>query len=220
MTAIQNTGVIAIDFDGTLALPGQMVSTRVHAALSRIREIGVRVVIVTGRCFAEAERMSRALSPDGLVAENGALVLASGRRVSLAPPEWERVRGTLLAHFPAGCEEIIVSISREELGRAEGLIDRSLASVELNKDRAMILPRGVDKARGFSACLELLKLRSPRLYCVGDGENDLSLFRMCGVRVALENSVESLKAIANYVSAKPNGEGVAEALAALFPDWR
>jgi len=47
---------------------------------------------------------------------------------------------------------------------------------------------------------------------VGDGENDLSLFRSCALGVAVANAVDSLKRQADWVLSAEDGAGVAELL--------
>ncbi|RLE51873.1 MAG: phosphoglycolate phosphatase, partial [Candidatus Methanomethylicota archaeon] len=49
-----------------------------------------------------------------------------------------------------------------------------------------------------------------KLACIGDGENDLSLFKVAGFKVAVANAVEQLKKQADYVCSLPDGEGIAE----------
>ena len=47
----------------------------------------------------------------------------------------------------------------------------------------------------------------------GDGENDLSMIRMAGIGVAMENAPDGVKESADYITARTNNEdGVAEVL--------
>ena len=45
---------------------------------------------------------------------------------------------------------------------------------------------------------------------VGDGENDLAMFRVAGFSLAPANAIDEIKARANIVSAKPAGAAVEE----------
>jgi hydroxymethylpyrimidine pyrophosphatase-like HAD family hydrolase len=56
--------------------------------------------------------------------------------------------------------------------------------------------------------------------CLGDGENDLEMFRVCHVRVAVRNSVEVLKEQADYITTEDNGKGVTEAIDRYILDSR
>lgn len=46
----------------------------------------------------------------------------------------------------------------------------------------------------------------------GDGENDLSMIRMAGIGVAMENGEESVKTAADYITKTNNEAGVAKAI--------
>ena len=47
---------------------------------------------------------------------------------------------------------------------------------------------------------------------IGDGENDLSMFRVSGLKIAMGNSVAALKAQADHVTADHLHDGVARAI--------
>ena len=78
---------IAIDYDGTIADNG-VVNPRIREAILQARAAGLYVVIVTGRILRELRRVAGDLSfVDGVVAENGAvLLLSNGHRRLLGPP--------------------------------------------------------------------------------------------------------------------------------------
>jgi len=70
-----NVHVLACDYDGTIADGGRC-STEIARALTRVRESGRKVLLVTGRMLPDL----RAVCPDvdhlfdAVVAENGALL--------------------------------------------------------------------------------------------------------------------------------------------------
>ena len=69
--------VLACDYDGTLALNGQ-VSEEITAALKRVRESGRKLILVTGRELDHLQEIYSHLELfDWVVAENGAK--AAGR---------------------------------------------------------------------------------------------------------------------------------------------
>lgn len=65
----------------------------------------------------------------------------------------------------------------------------------------------VSKAKGIAKVLEYLDIPVEDSYAFGDGENDLEMIRFVGHGVAMNNAVESLKAIADEVigDVKENG---------------
>ena len=62
---------------------------------------------------------------------------------------------------------------------------------------------------------ELSGNRRPRTVAVGDGENDIALFAVAGVSVAVANAVDVLKARADVVLTEPNGKGIQSLAAAI-----
>ena len=50
------------------------------------------------------------------------------------------------------------------------------------------------------------------ILAIGDSENDLEFLNIAGVKVAVANAEPELKSIADYVTEKPYGDGVKEAL--------
>jgi phosphoglycolate phosphatase (TIGR01487 family) len=212
---VARPAILAVDFDGTMKGPGSHVSMRLIQRLVRLRKAGTRLVLVTGRCIPELEQLIDISLFDGVVAENGTIVLIDGEKKLLAPASWGPVRAKLQKHFEPGCEEVVISLDREEEARATRVV-KEMAKIELNKNRIMIMPKGLDKASGLAVAVRSLGAEGA-VACIGDGENDLSMFRMSDFRVALENSVDSLKREADYTARLPNGEGVIEAIDFLFP---
>lgn len=75
-----------------------------------------------------------------------------------------------------------------------------------------MLPPGASKGRGVRRLLADLGIPPAAMLAVGDGENDLEMLQMAGVGVAMGNAKDSVKAIADYVTADHNHSGVAEAI--------
>jgi phosphoglycolate phosphatase (TIGR01487 family) len=210
--------LLAVDFDGTVRGAGTNVSRRLIHRLISIRKAGTRVVLVTGRCIPELEQLIDISLFDAIVAENGTIVLIGGKKTLLAPRSWGPVRAKLMKHFERGCEEVVISTDRDQEARAFRVV-KDMAKIELNKNRIMIMPKGLDKGSGLAVAIGRLGAEGS-IASIGDGENDLSMFRASDYKVALENSVDALKRQADYTATLPNGEGVVEAIDCLFPSNR
>ena len=91
-------------------------------------------------------------------------------------------------------------------------IDRQVVR---NRDSAMVLPPGISKRTGLEVALRAIGELPGATVAVGDGENDVALFAVAGVSVAVANAVDILKARADVVLARPNGKGVADLADAL-----
>lgn len=64
------------------------------------------------------------------------------------------------------------------------------------------------KLIGVEIILEALHIRSEEAIGVGDSYNDFSLLMACGLKVAMGNAIEDLKAIADYIAPSVDEDGV------------
>lgn len=71
---------------------------------------------------------------------------------------------------------------------------------------------GADKGGALLRLAEFLGVKQEETMAFGDGENDLSMVKMAGVGVAMENGEESVKEAADYVTVSNNEAGVAAAI--------
>ncbi|MHB8418096.1 MAG: HAD hydrolase family protein [Myxococcales bacterium] len=204
---------LTCDYDGTLTESGPP-SDRVIAALQRVRQRGLRVVLATGRILAELRRefpgperyfdmivaenggvLARAGEPDRLLARpvDAGLVAALGRRGI------EVQQGQLLLGLAAKDS----AIAAEELARCgtEDLLVR-------NRDALMVLPSGVSKGAGLFQALGELGVSFHNNVSVGDAENDHSLLSVSELGVAVGNAIPALKQHADVVLEGRAGQGV------------
>jgi Cof subfamily protein (haloacid dehalogenase superfamily) len=75
-----------------------------------------------------------------------------------------------------------------------------------------VLPLGASKGDGVSRLLKSLQIAPETVLAVGDGENDVEMFGICGMSVAMANSVESARAAAKYLTSSNDDAGVAAAI--------
>lgn len=75
-----------------------------------------------------------------------------------------------------------------------------------------VFAKGASKGNALSALASHLGIRKEEIACIGDGENDLSMFRAAGVKIAMGNAVAELKEQADFVTASNNRDGVAAAV--------
>jgi hypothetical protein len=80
--------------------------------------------------------------------------------------------------------------------------------VETNRDQVMVVPPGASKGAGLLNLLQKEGLSPRNLLAVGDAENDRSLLKVAEVKVAVANAIESLKAMADYVTPEAGPAGV------------
>lgn len=204
---------IAVDFDGTLTEGGRP-SNGVLDALQEVRASEMRVLLVTGRAvtdllrvFPDAERHF-----DSIVAENGAVIRASGVSRALTAPVPVELDGPLVSqgvHFQRG--QVLLACSSEDELAVLREVRRLGADCQLirNRDALMLLPIEVSKGTGLIAALESLGVSHHNTIGIGDAENDLALLRQCELGVAVANAIPSLKHVADIVLEGRAGDGVA-----------
>ncbi len=72
-----------------------------------------------------------------------------------------------------------------------------------------VMPKGIDKAQSLERLLQVLGLTKEQMIACGDGYNDLTMVRLAGLGVAMENAVLPLRNAADYVTLSNNEDGVA-----------
>src|SRR6266540_663120 len=189
---------LACDFDGTLASEGR-VDARTVEAMERLLASGRKLILVTGRILEDLLAIfPRTDLFECIVAENGAVLYRPGTR---------EVRGRVIVATVTPHEKAVLEAIRR-LGIEYQVI--------FNKGSVMVLPSGLNKARGLEAALEDLGLSPHNVVGVGDAENDESFLRACGCAVAVAGALPSLKDTADHVTAGDDGEGVREVIDGLL----
>jgi len=68
------------------------------------------------------------------------------------------------------------------------------------------------KQHGILAIAEFLKISTHEIIGIGEGYNDFPLLMACGLKVAMGNAVEDVKAIADYIAPTVEEDGVADVI--------
>jgi hydroxymethylpyrimidine pyrophosphatase-like HAD family hydrolase len=80
----------------------------------------------------------------------------------------------------------------------------------------MALPADVTKATGLAPALEALQVTPRETIGIGDAENDQAFLRMCGLSVAVDNALPSVKQMADVVLPYARGAGVTKLIEMLL----
>jgi hydroxymethylpyrimidine pyrophosphatase-like HAD family hydrolase/ribosomal protein L39E len=205
--------VVAVDFDGTLTSGGQVSSEAVDA-IDQARRNGLVVVLVTGRIGAELEAEFPQIADhvDALVLEDGAVTVIDGRTYALSAPVDSALDDALADRgVPYRRGEVLLAVDSEHAATLAEVIGESGLDCQIVRNRAalMVLPAGVTKGTGLGAVLTEMNLSPHNTVAVGDAENDLSLFGMAEIGVAVANAVPSVRRRADLVLEEQDGAGVA-----------
>jgi hydroxymethylpyrimidine pyrophosphatase-like HAD family hydrolase len=210
----------ALDYDNTIAFDG-VLHPGVRAAIGEVREMGLAVVLATGRQIADLTRCAGDLACfDAVVAENGAVLEfpASGRHVRLGrPPKPLFLEELGRRGIPFTTGECVVEA---EAAAAKEVIDAVRATEEplavaFNRGRLMVLPQGTCKSAGLRQALYSLRLSLHNAAAIGDAENDSDLLESCELGVAVAWGSLALQASADHVIAGSGGERVADYMRSL-----
>jgi hydroxymethylpyrimidine pyrophosphatase-like HAD family hydrolase len=206
---------LAFDYDETLAAHGAIAKST-EEALAAARQAGWRLILVTGRPHEEVlEVCPQVALFDLVIDENGAVLYlpAEGVVEELAARPDDRLRQELRRlGLPVTCGRIVTLTKQPHQAEVHEFIRRHGLALDVfcNRYAVMVVPRGTSKASGLRTGLARLGVAPEETIALGDDENDLMLFSVAGLRVAVGNAIDSVKAAADIVLARPNGEGVAE----------
>jgi hydroxymethylpyrimidine pyrophosphatase-like HAD family hydrolase len=207
-------GVLALDYDGTIALDG-VLDPEVRSAIAEARAQGIAVVIVTGRILTELEQVAGDLHfVDAVVAENGAVLwFASGYTRLLAHSNSLAFLQELGRHgmdFKAG--QCVVELDASAATEVVAIIRRMELPLVLlfNRGRLMVLPQAVSKGVGLKEALATLCRSVHNAVAIGDAENDHSLLEACELGVAVSWGSRLLQEAADDILYGDGPEAVAE----------
>ncbi len=75
-----------------------------------------------------------------------------------------------------------------------------------------ITRKGIHKGQTLKDLAARFNITTDEIMAIGDGENDLDMLEIAGVSVAMENGVDSVRRIADYVTKSNEADGVAYAI--------
>ncbi|MFO0700746.1 MAG: HAD-IIB family hydrolase [Nitrospira sp.] len=208
--------VLAFDFDGTLAVNGD-VPPEVETALEQCRASGHVLFLVTGRRYETVSlgRLTELFS--GIVWENGAVLHHTASGETYLP------FGQLDSRLLKAIEEADIPFERglaiaatwtphdQALWRILSSSGSS-TSIEYNKSAVMVLPPGATKGSGLERLLTLCGLSPRNLAAFGDAENDLSMLTLAEVSVAVADAVPAVIETSDVLATAPGPMGVLQIL--------
>jgi hydroxymethylpyrimidine pyrophosphatase-like HAD family hydrolase len=207
--------VLATDYDGTLAADGRVDEPTIDA-LRRARDAGIILLMVTGRELSDLfNTFEHPELFDRIVAENGAVLYDPATKAveTLAPappPTFLEMLARDSVPLSVG-HSIVATVEPHEHQVLAAIRDLGLEwHVIFNKGSVMALPADVTKATGLTPALEALGVSPVETVGIGDAENDQVFLRACGLSVAVDNALLSVKEMCDVVLTTARGAGVTE----------
>ncbi len=212
---------VALDVDGTITDETRRVCVNAVNAIYRAENGGIPIIFVTGNVLCVAKALSIFLgTTGGLVAENGGVIESQGRNKILGNvKECEDAYEFLKSKFDVTrrvlSDDRVSEVAIERTLPVE-LVRESVKDFNVvvydSKFAIHLTDPLVDKGSSLEMVCSDLGLKTDEILAIGDGENDIEFLRVAGVKVAVNNADENLKDIADYITVKPYGDGVAEAM--------
>lgn len=215
---LDDISAIITDFDRTITDEPGIVN---ESVLKELESLNKPLVLVTGRSMGYVKRLYDKFPVwDCIVAENGTCVYfpSSGLFWSFTSDKFEEARMILKkSRFPAIFGNVVVSISKVLEAKSKELLDeiKGYVGFRTNVDEVMLLPRGIDKGVSVKLALAFLGIDPKKTIVIGDGENDIDLFKNPGFKVAVSNAAYRLKLFADEVTENPSANGVIEIIRKL-----
>ena len=212
---------LAVDVDGTLSDDTRRVNLEAVAALRRVQDSGVQVMLASGNVLPIAYALSNYLGFSGpIVAENGGVVYHAQKVWVLGdqkrPREaYEHLRTRMQAErlFTDRWRETEVGLKREvDLEEVKKILEGWDVEVETTGWAIHIMTKGMNKLIGVRKACEILGIALEDVAAIGDSDNDEMMIRECGWGIAVANAFEGTRKAASFTAASRDGAGVVEAL--------
>lgn len=132
---------------------------------------------------------------------------------ALASKYCKNIAGLLLRE-PADVEEIqLFYFSKEAEDRTRQLLSRYDCFLQSGSGHyTELYSKQASKGNALTALAGHLALSPADIACIGDADNDLSMFRASGLKFAMGNAIPALKELADFVVPSNNDSGVACAI--------
>jgi phosphoglycolate phosphatase (TIGR01487 family) len=212
---------LAVDVDGTLSDDQRRLSLEAVAALRRVQDSGVQVMLASGNVLPIAYALSNYLGFVGpVIAENGGIVYHAQKVWVLGDQKrpmdaYEHLRTRMDAErlFTDRWRETEVGLKRDvDLDEVKRILEGWDVEVETTGWAIHIMNRGMNKFVGVRKACEILGIAVGDVAAIGDSDNDEMMIRECGWGIAVGNAFEGTKNAASFVAAGKNGSGVIEGL--------
>ena len=212
---------IALDVDGTITDKKRRLCPSSLEAIRKSEEKGIPVIIVTGNILCSTRTISILLGTSGgLVAENGGVIKSSkGKYVLGDIRNCQKAFEFLETKYPV--RKVEYSEQRISEIAIERDIDVKILKKSLKNFNVRLYDTGfaihitdpsVNKGSSLILLARDLGVEPKEIMAIGDSENDLEFLEVAGMKVAVANADQELKSLADYISQKPYGDGVKEAI--------
>lgn len=223
ISELRNIHVIATDVDGTLTNKEKKLSITAVKAIRKFEEHGIKIILISGQPFPSISLLAQYIGASGpIVAEGGCVVGFPWKPLYVAERKFDPNKVTELmkkiGFEPSGTNlfrlsdlafhrvntdisvhEILNYLNKHGIGEIAAF-DSGFA--------VHIQPKNVNKATGLIKALEIINENPKNVLVIGDGENDIPMFKIAGFSATPLDAMEEAKKHAKIVLNKENGEAL------------
>ncbi|MDR3597764.1 Cof-type HAD-IIB family hydrolase [Clostridium sp.] len=234
--------LICIDMDGTLLNSKHKISDISKKTLIKAHDMGVHIVITTGRTYVDAEAYSDSMGlKSPIIAFTGAVIKEKyGENVIHKSIIDEQMCKELLeifkkynvkpifnSLFKVYCGDLKIKIGMWYL-KIRGFLNRNKKKInylrkELEKVEGIeitssskynieITKKGTSKGKAIEILADHYNINKEEVIAIGDSENDISAIEFAGMGIAMGNASEEVKKKSNFVTDTNDNDGVAKAI--------
>ena len=253
--------LVATDIDGTILIPEGEFTQGVKDCVRKLCNVGIKVVLVTGRMNAAAVRIAKDLGLDTpVVSYQGGLVVVNGKKLYeryLTEGQTERILDWAskenihinlykddVLYSEAECYEVqrycnnlhteftvksfceikkdninkllaIDYYNPERISKYEKELQEIFPDLYIVKSTPYFLEFSNPEASKKCA-VEFLQnywgLEKEEILTIGDQNNDIALLQAGGLKIAMGNATEELKAVADYITDSVFDDGFVKAM--------
>ncbi len=216
--------LVLSDVDGTLTDRRRVFSTRAAEEIRKIQDQGIAVSLVSGNVIPVMYSLKTYLGLSApLFAENGGSMIDSDITsfFTMEKPAlfFEHIQRKGLARGILTNRWRLCSMGYDPLPGKEREIIAMAAqfNVEITNSGFSWHILNQDQNKGFALqyIMKAFKLRPEEVLVMGDNMNDMPMFQGSVKKAVPSNAEPELKAMADYVSKLPYGEGASEILSSL-----
>lgn len=114
-------------------------------------------------------------------------------------------------------DKIIASInSLDDVKAIEKYLPDYLYIEIADNKLALIMNKQATKLNGIKAVIEKLNIPLNKIIAFGDDYNDIEMIKNCGIGVAVENAIDEVKCVADFISDSNDNDGVAKFIDKFF----
>jgi phosphoglycolate phosphatase (TIGR01487 family) len=222
---------LVTDIDGTITDANRRIGLPAIAAIRRLVDGGIPVVLASGNTLCFMDGISKMVGTAGaVICENGGVwrvgffgepVVEGDRRITLAAFEVLRDhyagRGIGIEPFSHGLRYADVAFARTVPADEVRTVLREHPVRVVDTGFAFHIEEvGISKATALVNLARAMGMELADFVAIGDSENDTDMIKAAGAGAAVGNAVPDAKAAADFVATAPFGDGFVEAVDHYF----